>query len=170
MNKLDLLAVLHEEYLEWEALLDQIGSIRMEQPGVNGEWSMKDMVAHLTIWNHWLVIRMEATQRGQPQPPPPWPAALQSEDEINAWIYETNRGRSLVDILDKSQKVFQALFSVVESLPEPIQIEKIAPRYYLLWLDGKGFEVGEFFDHFHDDHEPNVRQWLARNKDHDVGS
>jgi hypothetical protein len=31
-----------------------------------------------------------------------------------------------------------------------------------VWLDNKRFPVGEFFDHFLDDHEPDVRAWLAR--------
>ena len=51
MNKSELLNWLQEEYQQWEALLDQIRPERMEQPGVNGDWSMKDIVAHLTGWN-----------------------------------------------------------------------------------------------------------------------
>lgn len=47
MNKPELLSWLQKEIQQWEALLDQIGAERMEQPGVNGDWSMKDMVAHL---------------------------------------------------------------------------------------------------------------------------
>ena len=33
---------------------------------------------------------------------------------------------------------------------------------YLVWVDGERFLTGEFFNHFHDDHEPDVRAWLAR--------
>jgi hypothetical protein len=36
--------------------------------------------------------------------------------------------------------------------------------YYLLCLGEKRFPVGEFFDHFHDDHEPDMRAWLAQLK------
>lgn len=50
MNKTELLSWLEEEYREREALLDQIGHARMEQPGVNGDRSMKDVIAHLTGW------------------------------------------------------------------------------------------------------------------------
>jgi len=38
----------------------------------------------------------------------------------------------------------------------------IEPAYYLVWVDDKRFPSGEFFDHFHDDHEPDVRARLAR--------
>ena len=131
----------------------------MDQPGVNDNWSMKDIVAHLTGWNRWLVVRLQAAQRSEPEPPPPWPAYLQTEDEINAWIYESNQGRSVREVLDESQQVFLQLFSVIEGLPAEVRIE---PEWRLVWLEDKRFPAGELSDHFHDDHEPAIRAWLAR--------
>lgn len=162
MKKSDLLNWLQEEYQQWEVFLDQIEPRCMDQPGVNGDWSMKDIVAHLTGWNRWLVARLQAAQRSEPEPSPPWPAHLQSEDEINAWIYESNRGRSVREVLDESHQVYQQLLAVIDSLPEEVRIERIEPAYYLVWVDDKRFLAGEFFDHFRDDHEPDVRAWLAR--------
>jgi hypothetical protein len=166
VNKSELLSSLQDEYQKWEALLDQIGPTRMEQPGVNGDWSMKDMVAHLTGWNRWLVARLEAAQRSEPEPLPPWPAHLQTEDEINAWIYESYRRRSLRQVLDESRHVFQQLLADIEGLPDKVRIEYIEPMYRLVWVGDERFEVSEFFDHFHDDHEPDVRAWLARQGKH----
>jgi hypothetical protein len=57
MNKPELLNWLQENYQQWEVFLDQIGPMRMDQPGVKGDWSMKDIIAHLTGWNRWLVVR-----------------------------------------------------------------------------------------------------------------
>ncbi len=160
MKKSELLNWLQEEYKQWEALLDQIGTARMDQPGVNGDWSIKDMVAHLFYgWQPRLIARLQAAQRGEPEPPPPWPAHLQTDDEINAWIYESNRGRSVREVLDESHQVFQQLLVVIKDLPDDVRIE---PEWHLVWLNGQRFSVGEFFDHFHDDHEPDVRAWLVR--------
>jgi hypothetical protein len=162
MEKCVLLDNLQEENLQWENFLDQIGLSQMETPGVNGAWSMKDMLAHLTGWNRWLVIRMQAASKGEPQPLPPWPADLENDADINAWLYETNRRRSLRDVLDESRLVIQQLLAVIASLPDDVRIEKIEPVYYLVWIGGQRFEAGEFFDHFHDDHEPDVRAWIER--------
>ncbi len=159
MNKSELLDWLQEEYQQWEALLDQIGAARMDQPGVNGDWSIRDLVAHLTGWNRRLVDRLQAAQRSEPEPPPPWPAHLQTEDEVNTWIYESNHGRSVRAVLDESHQVFQQLLAAIEGLPDEVLIEQ---EWHLVWLDGQRFPAGEFFDHFHDDHEPDVRAWLAR--------
>ena len=129
---------------------------------MNGDWSIKDLVAHLTGWNRWLVARMQSAGRGEPEPHPTWPAHLQTDDEINAWIYESNHRRSVREVLDESHQVFQKLFAVMEGLPEDVRIEFIKPKFHLVWLGGQRSPVGEFFDHFHDDHEPDVRAWLAR--------
>lgn len=165
MKKSELLNWLQEEYQQWEAFLDQIGPECMEQPGVNGDWSMKDIVAHLTGWQPRLITHLQAAQRGEPEPPPPWPAHLQTEDEINAWIYESNRGRSVDEVLNESHRVFQQFLAVIEGLPEDVRIEQVHQGervYHLVWLGDERFPAGEFFDHFHDDHEPDVRAWLAR--------
>jgi hypothetical protein len=165
MNKSELLHWLQSEYQQWVVFLDQIDPALMEQPGVNGDWSMKDMVAHLTGWNQRLIANLQAAQRGEPEPPPPWPAHLQAENDINTWLYDSNRDRSLPEVLDESQQQFQQLLALIEALPEDVRIEQIHNQdrvFNLVWLGDQRFLVGEFFDHFRDDHEPDVRAWLAR--------
>ena len=159
MNKSELLNGLQEEYWQWEALLDQIGEARMDQPGAAADWSIKDIVAHLTGWRRRTVARLQAAQRGEGEPPPSWPAHLQTDDEINAWIYETNRGRSVHEVLRASDHVFQQLLAAIEGLRNEVLSD---PARHLPWLDGQPFSAGEFFAHFHEEHEPDMRAWLAR--------
>jgi hypothetical protein len=162
MQKTELLNALQEQYQQWQALLDQIGPERMEQPGVNGDWSMKDMVAHLTGWNRWLAIRLEAALLKEPKPLPPWPAQLDDEDEINAWIYDENRRRPLSDVLEDMQQAHQQVMGAIEDLPNDVRIERVDPAYFLVWVGDERFEVSEFFNHFRDDHEPDVHRWMAQ--------
>ena len=75
------------------------------------------------------------------------------------WIYESNRERSVREVLDESHQLFQQLIAVIEGLPEDTRIDE---EHHLVWFGEKRFPAGEFFDHFHDDHEPDVRAWLAR--------
>ena len=167
MKKTELLDWLQEEYQKFEAFLDQIGETRMNQPGVAGDWSTKDIVAHLTGWQPRLTSNIQAAQRGEPEPPAPWPTHIQEEDDINAWIYESNRERSVSEVLDESRRVFQEFLAVIEGLPDDIRIEEIKHdrTYYVVWVNDQRFPAGEFFDHFHDDHEPDVRAWLAKQDD-----
>lgn len=169
MNKSELLNWLREEYTQWEAFFDQIEPERSDQPGVAGHWSIKDIVAHLNDWQPKLIANIQAAQRGEPEPPPPWPAHLKTDDEINAWMYENNRGRSVREVLDESRRLFEQFLAVIEGLPEDVRIDQVhheGKDYYLVCLGDKRFPVGEFFDHFHDDHEPEIRAWLAQTKSH----
>jgi hypothetical protein len=162
MNKSELLHWLQQQNRQWEAFLDQIGEERMDQGGVAGDWSIKDIIAHLAVWQRGLNARLQAAQRGDAEPPPLWPAHLQADDELNAWIYGARHGSSVREILNESREVLQQLLAVIEELPDEVQIERIEPAYYFVWVGDKRFQPGEFFDHFHDDHEAEMRAWLER--------
>jgi hypothetical protein len=159
MNKSELLNWLREEQQQWEAFLGQIDPARMEQPGVNGPWSMKDMVAHMNGYQPKINDGLRAAQRGELEPPPPWPAHLQTDDEINAWIYEAHRDRSLSEVLAESHRLVQELIAVIEGLPGDVLIEEERHRVH---LGDQSFAAGDYFDHYHDDHEADVRAWLAQ--------
>ena len=158
MSKAQLLHNLQEENKQWETLLAQIGEARMEQPGVAGDWTIKDIVAHLTGWRRRTVVRLQAAQRGEMNPPLPWPAQLQSDDEINAWIYETNRDRPVHEVLNDSRQIFQQLVAAIEALPEA----ELMDPYHFPWMQGRRLTAEELFAHFHEEHEPDMRAWLQR--------
>ena len=163
MDKYELLRRLQVAAEQFEALLEEIDPMQMDQPGVNGDWSMKDLIAHHTGWNHRLVDCMRAAQRGQPFPPTPWPVELESEDDINAWIYASNREYSVRDVLEDMRQTHGELVAVIQALPDDVRIEVAEPSFHLLWVGDQRFLADEFFHHFHDEHEADVRAWMARN-------
>jgi hypothetical protein len=158
MSKTTFLAELQREQEQWEALLAQVGEARMDQGEVAGEWSIKDIVAHLTGWRRRTVARLQAGQRGEGEPPSPWPAELQSDDEINAWIYKTNHERSVADVLADSRQVFQQLVAAISTFPEA---ELLDPHRFA-WMEGESLSAAALFAHFHEEHEPDMRAWVAR--------
>ena len=48
-----------EEGLRWSDLVAAIGPDRMEEPGPMGEWTFKDLAAHLTGWRERSIRRLE---------------------------------------------------------------------------------------------------------------
>lgn len=160
MNKQALIDWLEKQNADWEALLDEVGLHRMEISGVNGEWTFKDLVAHLAGWQPRQNARFHAALHGEPMPPDPWPVDTNDDDAVNAWIYETHRNRPVSEVLALSRRVIGELITAVDSLPEDVRIETLEGRFYLVWLGTRRFHVGEFFDHFYDDHEVDVRAWL----------
>jgi hypothetical protein len=162
-SKDQLLSALQNEQAGWKRLLDDIGEARMTEPGVAGEWSIKDIVAHLTGWRRRTVGRFQAALKHEPEPAPPWPPHLretQTDDEINAWIYASNRDRPLADILQESDVVFQQLVDTLSAFPEA---ELLDPNRFG-WMEGEPLSGAALFGHFHEEHEPDMRAWLDKHR------
>jgi hypothetical protein len=157
-GKTQLLNDLKNEQATWEQLLNDIGEAHMTQPGVAGEWSIKDIVAHLTGWRQRTVARLQAGLHKEPPSAPPWPAQLQTDDEINAWIYAANKDRSLADVLRESREVFAQLVETLNAFPEAELLD--LKRFE--WLEGEPLTGAIFFSHFHEEHEPDMRAWLKK--------
>jgi hypothetical protein len=83
---------------------------------------------------------------------------LQTDDEINAWMYEAHHGRSVQEVLDDSRRVFQQLLAAINALPEA---DLNDPKRFP-WLEGASLSGVDFFGHFHEEHEPDMRAWLAK--------
>jgi hypothetical protein len=159
-SKAQLLEDLRNEQARWETLLEEIGEEHMSQPGVAADWSIKDIVAHLTGWRRRTVERFRAALRHEPAPLPLWPPHLQTDDEINAWIYAANRDRPLADVLRESRDTFQQLVETLDAFPEA----DLRDSTRFPWLEGETFSGASFFGHFHEEHEPDMRAWLEKIK------
>jgi hypothetical protein len=158
MRRAELLAELDSENAGWERLLAEIGEDRMEESGVAGEWSTKDVVAHLAAWRRRTVGRLEAVAKGQPEPAPPWPAEMHEDDEINDWFHARDRAQSVRDVLAGSQHVFHQLRSAIEKLPDDV----LEDPARLPWMQGTPMSGATLFGHFHEEHEADMRAWLSR--------
>jgi hypothetical protein len=162
MSKSELVHWLQKEFQQWETFINEIAPERMEEPGVAGYWSIKDIIAHLSGWNKRLIASLQAALRGELEPPPPWPAQLEEDDDVNAWIYENNHDRSLADIRNEARQVHEQLVATIEGMPDDVRIELRPPAFYLVWVGDQYYVASEFFNHFSDDHEQDIRDWLAR--------
>jgi hypothetical protein len=166
LSKTQLLTELRNEQAAWEALLDEIGEAHMTQPEVAGGWSIKDIVAHLTGWRRRTVLRFRAAHDPTIDMTPPWPAELADlnedvdVDEVNAWIYETNRDRPLADVLNDSREVFQQLVEAIGALTD----EQLNDPQRFPWLGSERLTGAFLFGHFHQEHEPDMRAWLEKAK------
>jgi len=158
LSKTQLLTELRNEQAAWEALLDEIGEANMTQPEVAGGWSIKDIVAHLTGWRRRTVRRIQAARNHEPDFTPPWPSELQEDDDINAWMYESNRNRPLADVLSDSREVFQQLLDAIDAFSD----DELQDFQRIQWLEGEPLSGKLFFSHFHEEHEPDMRAWLVR--------
>ena len=154
-----LLEVMRTARSEWEALLSEAGEARLTEPGVEGDWSLKDIIAHLTYFETWATDNVMAFRLGKPRPQPEYKGL--EIDEENARIYERLRAKSLPQVLQESQVSFQRSIEAVQGLRDE---DLYDPKFTRVPdADWAVFDLieGDTFEHY-DDHSVSVRAWLDR--------
>jgi hypothetical protein len=103
VDKATLLEEVQSAHDEWEGVLAEVGVAHMTEPGVAGEWSVKDVIAHVTWSEREMVgvLRAHALVGSEL-----WNL---SEDERNAAVFAQNRERPLDDVLHDAQGVYAQL-------------------------------------------------------------
>jgi hypothetical protein len=154
-----VVARIREEQVAWRALVAQVGEDRMLEPGPMGDWSFKDLAAHLLGWREWTILRLEAALvSGGPRPVAPWPKTMDDPDGINDWIQEQSADRSVPDVLRAIDQSYDRLAAALGALPEATLIDPAG----LPWLDGTAAADTDWVSHLHEEHESSIRDWLER--------
>jgi hypothetical protein len=153
MSKAHLLDLIRAARADWEALLAGIPQAWMTESGVAGEWSIKDIVAHIA-WG-------ERESLGVAQAHAVIGSELWrlSEDERNAVVFEQNRHRDLADVLADSGQTFHRYVEAVaalseEELNDPSRFAEM-PEGWQPWRIL--FDPGHY-----QGHAEGIRAWLAR--------
>lgn len=154
----DVATRIEAERAWWGALVNEIGEEHMNEPGPMGEWTFRDLVVHLLGWRDRTIARLEAAAEGRDAPLAPWPAELDDDDAINEWIQEHGRERTVRDVLDEADRSYGRLANAIAGL----QPEQLTRPDAFPWLEGEALADRKLFGHIHDEHEPDIRAWLAR--------
>ena len=63
-----LLSESQKERAALDELLEPLTPVQMTEPGILGEWSVKDVLAHLYEWEQMVLGWLAATERGKTSP------------------------------------------------------------------------------------------------------
>lgn len=160
MTTVSLLDKIRAARERWDTLVAAVPHARMSEPGLEGAWSLKDVIAHISFYEHWITDQLYGVQRGETQMViSDWvPAAANTADmhQRNAVVFEHNHARSLDDVLAEAQATFVAMVEAVAMLSDE-QLNATLPwtRGEPLW-DAIG---GEAFEHYAA-HIPPLVAWL----------
>jgi hypothetical protein len=102
----------------------------LQQPGVMGDWSIADVLAHLTVWESEMVTGLMYIAQGRR--PTPLLDAFRNVDAYNARRYAESRDRPLDRVFDDWQSARRHLEGWVERLSEK---ELSDPQRYA-WAEG----------------------------------
>lgn len=171
-SRTDVIARIDNEHVKWNALLAEIDPASMDTPQTLGEWSFKDVVAHLTAWRQPYLDDYAVALGAPPPPPSAWPYAFAETDEnlpdgeskvqtVNEWIYACNHDHSIDVVLAESQRQWEQLRQIVADMPEAmLDDSKAFPKHAGRSL-ADVIMTGDQFSHFHTEHEPVIRAWIS---------
>lgn len=157
MNKAIFLETLQTGRAQWETLLAKVDQARMTEPGIEGEWSLKDILAHIAWYEREMVgILQTRALIGSSL----W---VLPNAERNAAIFDQNRNRSLSVVLTEAQHVYSELLHAAQSLTDDDLIDP--SRYRDMptdWVPWKVF-ADNSYEHYAA-HIPAIRAWLDAQK------
>ncbi len=113
----DRVRILKRLDAEWEALKASYAGLatnEMLEPGVTGDWSVRDIIAHVTWWEEEALTHLPLILAGGR--PPRYSVAYGGIDAFNAARTEQKRGLSLAEVLRQRDRTHDRLIDYVHAI------------------------------------------------------
>ncbi len=160
MKKTELLEALEDSHQEMIEMLEDLPDELMIKPGINGSWSIKDILAHLAYWEGQTVTLLFQASKGVSKPTTVH-FSKEKVDEINQRWYETSRERSLDQVWQDWIGVRKQMIRRVSEFSEQdlndlrrFPWQKSTPLWQ--WIANDSYEHEEV-------HADAIREWLDQN-------
>jgi len=142
MKKAEFTSRIEGTYRAYETALEALNDAQLLQPGICGDWSIKDVVAHITWYEREMVSVLSARALlGSAL----WNVTL---EQRNFSIFAENKDRPLEDILIDSREIHQGVMDLTKGLTEEDLLE--ASRFRKMPPDWIPWEViaSNTFEHY----------------------
>lgn len=161
-TKAELLTKIQKSYTEFEALLAPLSPAQLTTPGVNGDWSIKDILVHVATWQARAALILEAASRGETPRLTPPVTNEEEMDRFNDEIFLTHRTQPLDDVWSSFRASYQQLLAATEVLSE----EDLFDAQRFPWRKGEPLWKlvgGDTFEHY-PEHISMIEEWQVRQK------
>lgn len=160
-DKQTLLDLMELHRAAWDDLISQFSKDHLVEPGAIGDWSVKDVIAHVAAYEDWTAEQMEATRQGEVVSQEDFEAmgaeGWYDVDNRNGWLYAQMKDVPLEQVLAQSEQAFNRLLQAVDSTSdEDLQV----PQW---WTNGRALIdtiPGQTYEHY-DQHMDALKSWLA---------
>lgn len=158
MSKEKLLTEIQREREQLESTLAQISHQQMVTPGVVDDWTVKDLLAHITVWEQRMIRWLaDSVNDIQPQMLPPG-MTWDDLDEWNEQTYQEHRQQSLEEVLAEFAESFPQAVSAVQDISE---VDLVDPDRFS-WREGRPLWVmvaANTYWHYKE-HNESLEAWL----------
>lgn len=118
VNKQEMIAHIQQSYAAFEAGLAPLNAGQMTAPILPGGWTVKDALAHLTVWQRRALDLIAPVDPPRVPGIPPSGIADNQIDEFNRRFYAQHKDQSLPDVLAAFRESYRQLLETVQRLSE----------------------------------------------------
>ncbi len=153
MTRHELLDQIRTERGRLEETLARLTHAQMLLPGVDGEWSVKDALAHISAWERRMISWVGSHLHGEePDIPLPWDV-----ERMNAETYAQVKDKPLAEVLEEFRLSYWDSLALAESLRE----EQLQTVYADTWPMGSLWTgVAANTNWHYKEHRTDIQKWL----------
>jgi hypothetical protein len=118
MNTKQVLERLDTAWMDFEGAYAGLSESEMQAPGVIKQWSVRDVIAHVSWWEEEALKHLPDVREGRR--PPRYSVTYGGIDAFNALMTEQWRTLSLAEVLRKHSEVHRRLREYVRSVPDEL--------------------------------------------------
>jgi uncharacterized protein (TIGR03083 family) len=150
MDRQQLLKKVDKAWAELKESYAGLSDAQLAEPGVVEDWSVRDILAHVTIWEEEALKYLPLIMEGGK--PPRYSVQYGGIDAFNALMTEQKRGLSLSEVLRQLDETHRQLVDYLQGVPEE-QFTRETPFRHRLRLDT--------YSHY-PIHTKAIREWRER--------
>ena len=150
MTRDQVLQRLAAAWQDFEASYAGLTPAQLRTPGVTGQWSVRDIIAHVTWWEEEALAHLPVIRRGER--PPRYSTRYGGIDAFNALRTAERRDLSLADVLRQHHDVHARLIRYVRHAPDELFTTETRFRHRLRMDTYSHYPI----------HSRAIRAWRAR--------
>ncbi len=164
MEKATLLNLIQAEHMRFESLIASLNEAQLCTATGDGEWSVKDIIAHIAVWEQicarWLKEFLDGVT---PQP------SERLDPESNERIYRENRDSSLAQVQNLFHNAHKQFIQQVDLLTQELSEEDLNASHCFAWTEAwSGASIiaviaDNSYEHY-SDHAQHIRRWLESSR------
>lgn len=116
MTRDQLLARIDSAWTAFQSSYAGLPEARLLQPGVAGDWSVKDTIAHVSWWEEEALTHLPHILAGRR--PPRYSTTYGGIDAFNALMTERKRDLGLADVLVHADETHERLLAFLGTVPD----------------------------------------------------
>jgi hypothetical protein len=162
-DKAEILARMAESRRELQSALDRAGPELLQRPASWGEWTLKDLIAHISFWHTIATDRLQKFMTGRAEEIQFFQDSTESFhskseiDEVNENVYRANKDRPLAEMLEQLDITYQALRTAAKQIPARVYPEDQQPSSVRDWIAGNSFA-------HYEEHIADIERAIAANR------